>query len=189
MAAFRTLFLPFFLAFLLVSCAAPKGNTLADKRRSVNAMRAETLAKLYQKRPEAKELIRNSAGYGVFSNINTNLFLVSTAHGYGVVHDNRTGRDVYMKMGQVGVGPGLGLKDFRLVLVFRSRQVLDQFVSKGWEFGGHADATAKSGEKGGGIGAEAYFDRDIVVFQLTEAGAALQATISGTKYWPDKDLN
>ena len=29
----------------------------------------------------------------------------------------------------------------------------------------------------------------VKLFQLTESGLALQATIQGTKYWKDKDLN
>jgi hypothetical protein len=27
------------------------------------------------------------------------------------------------------------------------------------------------------------------IYELTESGLALQATIQGTKYWKDKDLN
>jgi hypothetical protein len=27
------------------------------------------------------------------------------------------------------------------------------------------------------------------IYQFTEAGIALQATLAGTKYWKDKDLN
>jgi hypothetical protein len=30
---------------------------------------------------------------------------------------------------------------------------------------------------------------DIITYQLTESGAALQATLQGTKYWKHKDLN
>jgi hypothetical protein len=30
---------------------------------------------------------------------------------------------------------------------------------------------------------------NITVYQLTESGIALQATLKGTKYWTDDDLN
>lgn len=73
--------------------------------------------------------------------------------------------------------------------VFKNKVVFNDFIEKGWEFGGSADATAKSGEKGEAIGGEAYFEDDIIIYQMTEAGVALQATISGTKYQKDSDLN
>ena len=89
----------------------------------------------------------------------------------------------------VGIGPGFGVKDIRAVFAFKSKEVFNYFIKKGWEFGGSADATAKSGEKGDTIGGEAYFEDDIIIYQMTEAGVALQATISGTKYQKDNDLN
>lgn len=60
---------------------------------------------------------------------------------------------------------------------------------KGWEFGGQADGALKSGDKGGAISVAQSVDLDIIIYQLTESGAALQATLQGTKYWKHKDLN
>ena len=93
-----------------------------------------------------------------------------------------------MKMGEAGVGFGLGVKDFRAVFVFHNRAVMEKFISSGWEFGGQADAAAKAGEKGAAIGGEAVFD-GITIYQMTESGLALQATVKGTKYWKDEELN
>ena len=84
---------------------------------------------------------------------------------------------------------GMGVKDVRAVFIFRNKGVMTDFVEKGWEFGGQADAAAKTGDKGAAVGGEAYADTDIIIYQLTEAGVALQATIAGTKYWKDEDLN
>ena len=93
-----------------------------------------------------------------------------------------------MKMGEAGVGLGIGAKDFRVIFVFHSRNALNQFVDTGWAFGVNADAAAKASEKGGAVGGEATFD-NITVYQLTESGLALQATIKGTKFWQDTELN
>ena len=79
---------------------------------------------------------------------------------------------------------GIGLPEFTI-----QEGKMNYFIEKGWEFGGSADATAKSGEKGEAIGGEAYFEDDIIIYQMTEAGVALQATISGTKYQKDSELN
>ncbi len=177
------------LVLLLAACAAPKGESVQAKRDYVQQMKSETLAKLYREAPDARQKLANAPAYAVFSSINTNLFLFSSASGYGVCVDKAGGRNIYMKMRQVGVGPGLGVKDYRVVFIFKNREVLQQFVEKGWEFGGHADAAAKSGEKGSAVGGQASIEREVEIYTLTEAGVALQATLAGTKYWLDKELN
>lgn len=174
---------------ILAGCAAPRGESIQAKRNYVQQMRSETLARLYKEAPETRQKLAGAPGYAVFSSINTNLFLLSSSSGYGVCVDRSSGRNSYMKMMQLGVGPGLGIKDYRAVFIFKNSEVLKQFVDKGWEFGGHADAAAKSGEKGGAAGGQASFEQDMEIYTLTEAGVALQATLAGTKYWLDKDLN
>ncbi len=173
----------------LVSCATPKGVTVEDRRDYALKMKDETLAKLYAHKPETRDMIKKAAGYGVFSNIGVYVFLLAGGNGYGIVVDNSTGQKTYMKMRSVGLGMGIGIKDMRAVFIFRNKRVLTDFVEKGWEFGGQADAAAKSGDQGGAVSGEAYIETDIIIYQLTEAGVALQATIAGTKYWKDKDLN
>jgi lipid-binding SYLF domain-containing protein len=117
------------------------------------------------------------------------LFLFSSGNGYGVAIENSSGKKTYMKMNFIGVGPGIGLKDFRAVFIFKYKRVLNDFVENGWEFGGQADAAAKSGEKGAAVGGEMYIEKDIEIYEMTEAGVALQATIAGTKYRKDTGLN
>jgi lipid-binding SYLF domain-containing protein len=177
-----------FTAVLLSGCATTGATTVDEKRHAVLSMKQEVLAELYQVRPESRSHIASAAGYAVFSNANVNLLLASFSGGEGVVKDNETGRHTFMKMGEVGIGLGLGVKDFRAVFVFHDRDTMKRFISSGWEFGAHADAAAKSGEKGGAVGGEALFD-GITVYQLTETGLALQATLKGTKYWQDTKLN
>jgi lipid-binding SYLF domain-containing protein len=174
---------------LFAGCATIKGNTVAEQRQFVLDMKDETLARLYDEKPIAKEQIKKAAGYGVFSNINSNIFLLSTGSGYGVVTDNKSGKPTFMKMMTVGGGLGLGLKDYRAVIIFRKLEDMEKFIAKGWEFGGQADAALKSGDKGGAVSLAQSVNLDIIIYQLTESGAALQATLQGTKYWKHKDLN
>ncbi len=174
---------------LLAGCATIKGNNIAEQKEYVHDMKAETLDRLFDEYPIAEEQIKNSAGYGVFSNINTHIFFLSSGSGYGVVTDNQDGNPVYMKMGTLGGGLGLGLKDFRGVIIFRKHVDMDKFIENGWAFGGQADAAFKSGDKGRAYSAAKSVDLDIITYQLTESGAALQATLQGTKYWKHNDLN
>jgi len=146
------------------------------------------LAELYQRDPSVKKKVNKAEGYAVFSNVGVNLIFASVAGGKGVVVD-RKGREVFMKMASGGIGLGLGVKDFRAVFVFRSKAKLEQFVEKGWDFGAQADAAAQSGDKGGAAGGAVSAVPDVDVYQITKNGIALQATLQGTKYWRDADLN
>lgn len=172
---------------MLTGCATTSGNNPAEKRQAVQNMKAEVLAELYQAKPQARAEIAAAPGYAVFSNANVNVIFASFGGGYGVVTD-KSGKTTYMKMGEAGIGLGMGVKDFRAVFVFRDRGSLDRFVNSGWEFGGHADAAAKAGDKGAAVGGEALID-GINIYQFTKAGLALQATVKGTKYWKDDELN
>ncbi len=79
-----------------------------------------------------------------------------------------------MRMGAVSGGLGIGFKDTRTVLIFRKRDLLKQFLDKGWTFSGEAEATAKVEGKGGTAGA----------LEMMAKG-----TVQGTRYWKDDELN
>ena len=162
---------------------------VTERRALVRDMETETLERLYKEAPATKKKIKDAAGYGTFANANVNLVFVSAGGGYGVVVDNSTGQRTYMKMALGGIGLGLGAKDYRQVLIFNSKEVLDTFTRSGWEFGGHADAAAKAGESGGELSGEGAIGSGIEAYSMTESGLALQATVAGTKYWKDKNLN
>lgn len=163
--------------------------TVAEQRAEIQKMRSTTLERLYSVHPAAKADVQKAAGYAVFSNVGVNLILLSAAGGSGVAHDNRSGKDVYMKMVSGGFGIGLGVKDFRGVFVFASTDKLNQFTNSGWEANAQADAAAKAGNKGGAAAGAITVAPGVTLYQLTESGLALQATIQGTKYFKNDDLN
>ncbi len=174
---------------LAAACMSPKGETVASQRQAVHKMRSETLAKLYRLRPGVKAIIQRSEGYAVFSNVGINLLLVSAGSGWGIVRDNKNGRETYMKMLSAGLGIGLGVKDFRGVFVFTRRNALRNFVDRGWDASAQADAAAKAGKKGDAFAGAIDVAPGIKLYQLTVNGLALQATIQGTKYWKNDELN
>ena len=170
----------------------PKGDTQNEKRAAIRRERDEILAKLYKAHPEAKSKMDKAAGYATFNNKSLKLVLLSAGTGYGLVVDRQTGKETFMDMGTLGGGLGLGAKSMRAVFIFKDPGVLKKFVESGWQFGGEADASAKAAQKGGAAAKEGAVDTGgnlIEIYQMTETGFALQATIAGTKYWRDKDLN
>ncbi|MDO9266949.1 MAG: hypothetical protein Q7U00_07700 [Sulfurimonas sp.] len=149
----------------------------------------ETLQLLYKYAPEAKNMILNSYGYATFTNIGINLVLLSAEGGKGMAHNNRTGVNTYMNMASGGLGLGLGVKDFRAVFLFEDKKTYDTFVRSGWEANAQADAAAKYEETGGAINAAETVAPGIRLYKMTQNGLALQATVQGTKYWKDEELN
>ena len=83
----------------------PKGITRAEKRASILRMRDATLAELIRTKPSVRDLIDQSPGYAVFSNVRTNVIYAGAGAGYGVVVDQASGLQTFMKMAQLGVGP------------------------------------------------------------------------------------
>jgi len=166
-----------------------KDYSLAERRRMIDDMSNQTLQRLYIEKPAAQQQVADAAGYGVFSNANAYIVFASVGGGYGVVVDKVTGRKTYMRVGAGGLGIGLGAKDYQQVVIFNTRKALIDFVGSGWNVGGQADATAKSGETGGGMAGEGSISKDVRMYTLTDTGLALQATVTGWRYWVDDELN
>ncbi len=175
------------MILLLTGCVSTGSGSPTEKRAAINSMKTDTLNELYKSKPDVRDQIKAAAGYGVFSNANINLVFASFGGGYGVV-TNPDGKRTYMNMGEVGLGFGLGIKDFRIVMVFHTSDARERFITSGWSFGGQADAAAKAGDKGGALAAEAQIG-GVTVYSFTESGLALQATLKGTKFWVDENLS
>ena len=186
----RTFVLLAIIGYSLIAggCATMSGTTPAEKRQSILQMKDEVLTELFKAKPDVRAQIKKAPGYAVFSNVNVNIILASFGGGYGLAKRNWSGKYTYMKMGEVGIGLGAGIKDFRIVMIFHTRAALEDFIENGWAFGGQADAAAKASDKGGALGTEVVIN-NATIYQLTKSGLALQATIKGTKYWKDVELN
>ncbi len=75
------------------------------------------------------------------------------------------------------------------MFVFTSESALTQFVEDGWDASAQADAAAKAEGKGDAWAGAVNVAPGIRLYQITQMGLALQATIQGTKFWKDDELN
>lgn len=74
------------------------------------------------------------------------------------------------------------------MFVFHDRNTMKELIESGRQFGAHADAAAKAGNKGGAGGGAVLLD-GVTIYQITASGLALQAAVEATKYWSDMALN
>ena len=126
----------------------PKGSTDEEKRHTVRQQRDEMLAELFKAEPRMKDRLPKAAGYATFKQSDVNLFLLASGHGYGMLVDNKTGKETIMRVASLGGGVGLGVKDLRVVFIFNDPKVMQSFVEQGWQFGGKTDASAKYQDTG-----------------------------------------
>jgi lipid-binding SYLF domain-containing protein len=155
----------------------------AIKRAKIDTRSNDILEQVLGESPRAKELYEKAIGYAVFDNTKAALG-VSGGGGSGVAVDKASGTRTYMKMGTAGVGFGVGVKKYQVIMLFENEKVFRNFVKKGWQADTQAGAAA--GTKG--AAAETTFHDGMAVFVRTKKGLMASADVSGTKYWKS-DLN
>ena len=177
------------LAMLLLAVNFASAKDSPDKKRDkTRKMADKTLQDLYKLKPAAQGAIQKAAGYAVFDNMGTNLFLLSTARGSGIAVDSAK-QETFMKMVSAGAGVGMGVKDYNVIFVFENAQAYNNFLSSGWSGSAQADAAAKAGDSGGAYSGAVEVSPGVWVYEITKNGLALQLTLQGTKYYKDDDLN
>jgi lipid-binding SYLF domain-containing protein len=168
---------------------APNESRIIQARQQVREMAQDALPSLYEAAPGARRAIDKAAGYAVFSTFGLKLFFAGGTTGKGLVVNNRTQRQTFMKMVQVQGGLGFGVNKNRLIFVFTTEQALRNFVDQGWEFGGQANLSAMAGGKGAQFSGAAAVSPGVYLYQLTNTGLSATISVSGTKYFKSPDLN
>ena len=167
----------------------PSEAKIIQARHQVREMSQDALASLYEIAPGTRRTIERSAGYAVFSTFGVKLFFAGGTTGKGVVVNNRTQRQTFMKMLQVQGGLGFGVNQNRLIFVFANEPALKNFINQGWEFGGQVNLSAMAGGQGGMFSGAAAVAPGVYLYQLTQTGLSATLTVGGTKFFKDGDLN
>jgi lipid-binding SYLF domain-containing protein len=155
-------------------------------RAKLDAMAEATLERLFAEEPGSRALFDQSAGYAVFDKREASFYVVA-GYGRGVAVDAETGSRVYMKMATTGAGLSFGLGGFasQLVILFEDSAGLQEFVAQGLD--ASAGVEAMAGEETEQLGLR--FDDGKAVFVLTGKGWKIGAKLTGSRYWPDDELN
>ena len=176
-----------------VSAAVPvvafAAKDVEKERAEVRKAANDALASVYKVQPEARKAVESAAGYAAFSNFGMKILVAGSGTGKGVAVNNKTKAVTFMKMAEVQAGLGFGVKKFSLVWVFETPQTLDKFINSGWEIGGQATASAKSGDKGASYQGAVSVSPGVWLYQVTGSSLAAELTAKGTKYYTDSDLN
>jgi lipid-binding SYLF domain-containing protein len=174
---------------LLATGVASAAPDVEAQRNEIRDGSKKILANLYRVQPSAKKVVESAAGYAVFSNVGMKIFFAGGGTGQGIAVDQATKKETFMKMLEVQAGLGMGIKKFKAVFVFQNKQTLDAFVNSGWEASAQTTAAAIDGDKGVSLQGAVSVSPGVWVYQITDQGLALEATLKGTKYYKNDDLN
>lgn len=180
------------LVLAVVVLALGAGSALADdktkKQAEIRQASNTALERFYKAEPKLKADVAAAPGYAVFTTYGLS-FLIGGAGGSGLVHDNKTKTNHYMKMAQASAGLQLGASETQHLIVFKTPKAMTEFVNKGWEVGAGGGASAGTGKSsvGGTAGANAIADAQF--YTITKTGLEAGGAVAGTKFWKDKELN
>ena len=154
--------------------------TKEDRERAeLRTKTYKALLDLYHKKPKSRKAIQNAFGYAVFVDTSYSVGLLGGGHG----------REVFMKMGEMKVGLGLGVRQSNIIFVFGNEDAFNSFITKGWTFGGEAVAAAGDGVNGDALEGSFQVAPGMWMYQVTTKGLAADLTVKGTRFYVDKDLN
>ena len=178
----------------LTACKTPEGDTGEEQRAAIRKSNQEILNKVYAGYDSAKGEVGSSVAYATFSSIDAKILFGGTGNGYGLLTDKSTGKQTFMRMTKLQVGIGLGVQELSLLLIFQSKEALKRFMEDGWTFGGGASAALKSDQTGPDAPAydksmQSTLDQDPLIYQVTNMGVNLSATLQGIKFSRDSALN
>ena len=132
-----------------VSGQPPSQGEIEQTRQQVRQVAQDALATLGQINPAARRAIERAPGYAVFSSFGVKILVAGGTTGRGVVVDQRSRDETFMKMVQAQAGLGFGVEQDRLIFVFTEEQALRNFIDQGWEFGGQAKLSVMAEGAGG----------------------------------------
>ena len=167
----------------------PSEGKIISARVQVREMAQDALASLYEIAPGTRRVIERAAGYAVFSTFGIKLLFAGGQQGKGVVVNNRTHRQTFMKMVGVQAGLGFGVARTRLIFIFETVNSMQSFINQGWEFGASGSLSAAADSQGGMFTGSVSVSPGVFVYQITDTGLAAQITATGTRFFKDDALN
>ena len=170
--------------FLAASCSSTYSSMTADEKRDFLVdLERKTIADLVDKYPDAEADLDRAIGYAVFSNRAAKIPMVGAGEGIGVVLDSETGERSYLKVGRLDVGGGLGVREYRLVVLFFEHEPLKKLAGGKLEIGAGVEAGAQDKDVGTGAGGIAGSrNEERVIYQLSDEGVSATLTVRAIRY-------
>src|SRR5262245_31454634 len=117
------------LCLALMSGAAFAQDKAAKQAEVVKSTSA-ALERFYKAKPDLKAAVAKAPGYGIFTTYGVS-FLIGGSGGTGLVHDSKTNKNTFMKVGGASAGIQLGASQTEVLIVFNTPAAMNKFVASG----------------------------------------------------------
>jgi lipid-binding SYLF domain-containing protein len=174
-----------FVASMLGACATtiPVGER-ESVRQELNDRTDETLALLLEKQPELQASLDTAVGYFVARLSGAQVAVIGGAVGMGVLYDKEAASRTYMNVTRYDLGLGAGAGAFRVVVLFQTRETLEQFRSGTWRSAAGAETAAGTA----GAATPIALGEGSTVHAISESGAIVAATARLIRLTVNTDL-
>jgi len=172
------------LGLTVASCGSTYRFMSTDEKRSfLLSLEKRTLSDLVEKSPEVQSEIDTAVGHAVLSIRLAKIPFIGAGDGIGVVTNAGTGERSYLKVGRLDVGGGLGVREYRLVVLFTEEDALKKLASGKLELRAGAEVGAKETEIGTGAGGiSGSRKKGYVLYQLADTGISATLTVTMIRY-------
>jgi len=160
----------------------------AAKQAEVVKSTQAAMERFYKAKPDLKAAVAKAPGYGVFTTYGVS-FLIGGSGGTGLVRDNKSGKNTFMKVGGASAGLQLGAAQTEMLFVFKTHAAMNKFIESGWEVTNSATASAGASGAMAGSGKGETAMQDAETYTLTKNGLEAGLAVAGSKFWKDKELN
>ncbi|TBW27105.1 YSC84-related protein [Gramella sp. KN1008] len=126
---------------------------------------------------ELASLFNSAYGYAIFPNVGKGAYILGGAAGNGVVYEQ--GKMIgFAELRQVDIGLQIGGQAFRQVLLFKTKEALDEFKSGDYELSGSVSAVVIEEGEAKSI----RFKDGVAVATMPKAGAMVEISVGGQKF-------
>ena len=176
------------IALFVVSsgCSTMTTEELETKRKALDSITEETVARLIEQDPKIQQELDDSPGYFVADMKLTKVPIVGAGGGEGVLIDKKSGQHTYLTVGRFDLGGGWGARAYKVLLIAKSHEVVDRIKNGTWEFQAGAEAAAGSASA---EGSTSDIGSPFTVHILSEGGAAATVTARVVRIRVTKGFN
>lgn len=152
---------------------------LVDSEKREKLMNDASRAKkaFIENSEELSRMFNEAYAYAIFPNVGKGAYILGGAAGNGVVYEQ--GEVVgFAELRQVDIGLQIGGQAYRQVILFNTKDALDEFKSGDYELSGSISAVVVKKGKGENL----RFSDGIAVATMPKAGAMVEVSVGGQKF-------
>ena len=169
---------------LSAACTTIPIDERAQIREEIEQSAADTIAQIVAEQPELQKAMDKSAGYLVGSMSATKVPIVGGGYGLALLYDRENGTRTYLNISRFDLGAGLGVGRYRALVIFKDSAALNRVRDGSWQRAFAAESSV--GTRNGNV--TTVVGEDYAIHIITDAGAALSATVRAVKISVNHDL-